>query len=533
MNNNNNNNDDGGESARLRTERAAAAAADRQRAHQAGVVAAAAADRAAPHPRARAEDRRARAAEHDLREELSGLSREEVVARLIASEQRNRGTYYSTIDQVWRGEARRIGVGDSHLFTVLKRAEAPSFVSHGVANYYAKTIESANNAALVPFPGDRSQSSSMRTPLRQQVWPYSVFAVADTLSPVAHLVPASRDHAATYFDVAIGALALDESGLPWETVQKSIHGAVAPTEAPTTTHPRRVPRRRPHTGIKHSVPNMIRLAGQATFFDQHPCVLIVPAMPLDEVKSWSGGGYSAIVMVGPPRDETVDPHGHVITERLICRGISMLDEGEVATPEQVESARSLLSQFVLGLAYSLFHRLGRYWDQMSGDERREVESLRNNFVNCRGGVVAPELNQGRPWRVRLVTFRGVTEAGDLHVAPDPYLLTVKAAVNWSRRHDQKLLAAAEPQDDDEEIDDLSALDMQRFLDFQRDAARDDLARLVEEKPGGFQVAFETSAPPMKDSQILERKPAASTGEQVVRQRVRDDENDAVPAAFMK
>ena len=280
--------------------------------------------------------------------------------------------------------------------------------------------------------------------------------------------------------MAIGALALDESELSWETIQKAIHGAV-----PAGGGGGRVD----HTGIKHSVTNMIRLPGQFDYFDRLPCVLIVPTLTLHEVKNWNGGGYQAMVMVGPPSRDAVDSAGRTVNLQSICAAIGMLNEGDIALPGHIHTAQTLLSQFVLGLAYSLFRRYERYSHHTDENEQGEFNLLRINFSNPRGGVVVPERNRaGQPWRVRLVTFRGVTEARDLHVAPDPYLLTVKAAVNWSRRHDQKLLAAAEPQDGDEEIDDLSALEMRRFLAVQRDAARDDLAKLVDQ-PGGFQVAF--------------------------------------------
>jgi hypothetical protein len=77
--------------------------------------------------------------------------------------------------------------------------------------------------------------------------------------------------------------------------------------------------------------------------------------------------------------------------------------------------------------------------------------------NAADGVVVPaprqdpdERGPSPSWRVRRVHFRGAADAGRDHVAPDPFLLTVKAAINWSRRHNQQLLAAAEPHDDDDE-----------------------------------------------------------------------------------
>ena len=134
-------------------------------------------------------------------EELALLPREALVARLITSEQRLRGTFYSTIDQVWRGESRRVERGDSHSFRILKRTKAPSFVSHGITNYYDETINNANDPALQAVPGGdgRSQASTMNRDLKREVGPFTIFAIEDDAAPVAHLVPASRSKAAVYF----------------------------------------------------------------------------------------------------------------------------------------------------------------------------------------------------------------------------------------------------------------------------------------------------------------------------------------------
>jgi hypothetical protein len=201
-------------------------------------------------------------------------------------------------------------------------------------------------------------------------------------------------------------------------------------------------------------------------------------MTLDEAKSWNGQGYQAIIMVGPPRDETLDSHGHFITVESICVGISMLKKGGIALPEQVEVARTLLSQFVLGLAYSLLYRYDKYRRYLNYRQRGELDRRRNVFYeNAAEGVVLPVPHRdldgrGPPsLRVRLVSFRGATDAGNHHVAPDPFLLTVKAAVNWSRRHNQKLLAAAEPRDVNEGMDEPELYALEEYMAWHARAIR--------------------------------------------------------------
>jgi hypothetical protein len=225
---------------------------------------------------------------------------------------------------------------------------------------------------------------------------------------------------------------------------------------------------------------MILLSGQAECYDRRPCVLIVPVLTLDEVKSWNGEGYQAIVMVGPPLDEPMDAAERASSVRSICTtGIQMLDEGDIAGAEQVETARTLLGQFVLGFAYSLLHRSGKYRRHLSRRQRTELDRRRSAFnENAAGGVVLPAPRHKpdgrrpqRTRRVRLVSFRGAADPGDHHVAPDPFLLTVKAAANWSKRHHQKLLAGAEPQNDDEEFDEAELYAMEQYLAWHERAVR--------------------------------------------------------------
>jgi antitoxin (DNA-binding transcriptional repressor) of toxin-antitoxin stability system len=465
-----------------------------------------------------------------VEEDLALLSREELVARIIAARQRRRvdrqlirGTYYSTIDHVWRGERRQIAREDAHLFDMLNRAEAPSFVAPDGANHYDETLRKAKSRKYKPAKDVRRSSSLLEdedtTSSRRHaddIWPCDIFGTRNSPAPVARLVPSDRDAAAAYVDVAIAALALDDecssnsSSSSWGTIQKALHGserrgllASAVRAVAGLRYGRRRRRRRESTtttGIKHSVPNRIRLSGQAECYDQRPCVLIVPTMTLDEVKRWNGQGYRAIVMVGPPPrdDESLDSDGdgdddenldHV---KSICVGIHLLDAGDVALPEQVEAARTLLSQFVLGFAYSLLHRSLTYRRYMSRRQRAELDRRRRVFCeNAAAGVVLPAAAEPlpppqRPWRVRLVNFRGATDArSNHHVAPDPFLLTVKAAVNWSRRHHQQLLAAAEPQDEGLGEPELYA--MEEYMAWHARAIRppenrDELAAQLRQSP---------------------------------------------------
>ncbi len=97
------------------------------------------------------------------------------------------------------------------------------------------------------------------------------------------------------------------------------------------------------------------------------------------------------------------------------------------------------------------------------------------------GVQLPERLRGN-FRLRKVTL-GVLGR---HRAHDPLLRTVKAAINWSRRYNQALLAG-EP--DDDEASELSVLAEEQYLEWQREMLRprnrEDLAQGLGQ-PNGHQ-----------------------------------------------
>jgi hypothetical protein len=466
--------------------------------------------------------------EEEEEEDLAGLPPAVLAARLVAARRLRReearrrreaerraeedralrlGTYYATVDQVWARSAVRLDRSTSRVFlTDLRRAVPPNFDSPDGTNYYRTTLSKAgNNGAYGPSRTARETSID-----KPEVWPVDVFGTPNTtLGHVAHLVPASTDVATLYFDVVMCALGLENDGAAgWESVQMAIHGAKARPEAPrilpwpipwpimrgarataaarrsarmatTTTSfgaasspsraPGAAPSRESKTGIKHSIPNMIRLAGQAICYDQHPGVLIVPALNLDQVKGWNGERYRAVVMVGEPvREEDA-----ALPVRGVCQAIGMTNPTDhPASPEEVEVARLLLSQVVKGLAYSLKYRSEFKRRFMNRSQRNTLDRLRTTFdANTGQGVIVPAPNPapppGRPPpRVLAVQFRGPQDPDRTeHLAPDPWFLAAKAATNWSLRLRQPLLAAvAEPEPDDPFDDELHQLAREEYLE---------------------------------------------------------------------
>jgi hypothetical protein len=373
--------------------------------------------------------------------------------------------------------------------------------------------------------GSSSSSCCSSSSALFEAWPVDIFGGSAHDGPhVARLLPDTYDEAGLYRDVAIAALGLrPDAG--WETTQKAIHGSASAAAAAsaittTTTTTDRADgcaaaigddeaaaaeeeeeeeekvgsgaapsccsapacaatgeQRVPGTGIKHFATNRIRLPGQRYFLEAAPCVLVVPVLSLEQAKDWNGEGYRAVVVVGPWGCNSV---------KDVCRAIAMQKKKEpFAGPGEVEIARHLLERVVRGLACSL---LQRFPDAVAGRlnaaQKAALDELR---AKLRGrGLVVPKASGGGgggrraarccepPPRVRMVEFGSASSsspppsATGLHPAPDPLLLAVRAAVNWSARHGQRLLPAAAAEHKDDTDDELDRLAEEEFLEWREE-----------------------------------------------------------------
>jgi hypothetical protein len=138
----------------------------------------------------------------------------------------------------------------------------------------------------------------------------------------------------------------------------------------------------------------------------------------------------------------------------------MIDRGNFALETEIEKARQLLEAVILGMAYSLLNCF-KERERFLNDDAKD---LVNSFVNATESqkVKVPVLvarpastpDAAEHRRVRVVEFSS-HGAPQGHPAPDPLLLVVKAAINWSRRHDQPLRGAGEPPEEEDELDILA------------------------------------------------------------------------------
>jgi hypothetical protein len=335
-------------------------------------------------------------------------------------------TTYSSIEQSWEKETVKCHVAD---FNALRREQLPQF-------------------------GERQYPTDLDD-VDAQLWPNDVFGGTHPKVEMAHLLPDTSALASVYFDLAQWVMAVDDS-YQMDFYQKLIHGS-----AHVGTGGRRIP----GTGIKHMPVNKIYLPGLTKYFDQNPCVLIVPVMTVDEMKNWDGKGYRAIVIAGAYEGA----EGRIEAAEAYAM-IGMRENMLLASQDEIETARDLLQKVVCGLAYSLHYRAAARETELSHKCREILKELRNNSSSIiTEGVIIPKSFDCKEnqLRVGVVTFAD-HEANGGHPSPDPLLLAVRAAVNWSWRNNQKLLASGDyPADDDEDEYDVA-----------RDSDNEELDRLA-------------------------------------------------------
>jgi hypothetical protein len=95
---------------------------------------------------------------------------------------------------------------------------------------------------------------------------------------------------------------------------------------------------------------------------------------------------------------------------------------------------------------------------------------RNPLATNEEGVIVPKSLDLRNSNVALIEFSSHHEDNNnkVHLAPDPLLLVIKSAANWSWRNGQKMLAVGEPPEEEDELD---ILEEEFFLTCRRDSYR--------------------------------------------------------------
>lgn len=375
-------------------------------------------------------------------------------ARNKAIAERNDGTYFAIIDRVG-GVAPQLPAtkvlwadvdlvqGTTADFDALKRGARASdgmILQHWPPprrsepfKPYRLTEDNLDETSKDPADdAGRSRTSHADTNAKINLWPKDIFlwsAGAD----IAHLVPASVYDANRWWFVADLLFSRERRHWTREARLKAIHGAKY-----TTGNQYRIS----HTGIKHLCTNKVKLGGQGRYFDTNPCLVVVPIMTVTEVQGWRGTSYDAIALIGAWVGADLKDVNHD----------TYMDKAhnQVATEEEVETATELLRTCLKAIHFAVKSASDqpRAWPGVDQEWLTREESGRRERV-VSDHVAIPRGFQ-RSARVLKISFKGHNGQGSGHLAPDPILLAVKAAINFARRHETVLLEPpADPQDEDD------------------------------------------------------------------------------------
>ena len=251
---------------------------------------------------------------------------------------------------------------------------------------------------------------------------------------IAHLVPASPLHASLYYNVARWVFGLGND-TSIEAIHKIIHGCKKKKER----------NRISNVGLKHFSCNKIRLSGQKPFFDDDPCLMIIPTLSIAQILEWDGKGYDAIALIGA-KDKNL---------RAVAEGVRLTRKGPEANEEDIEIARVNITAALKALAASLKSPPSAGLTDKHLEELRKYEGVLAQIDGNKGVKVPIARNPNEKRPVRKISFVSQNENRG-HPAPDPMLLLIKSSINWSKHHNEQLLAAGE-MDSDDEISESSML----------------------------------------------------------------------------
>lgn len=331
-----------------------------------------------------------------------GLSAEEVLSR-------SDGDFFATLEKLCQMEDLTLTVS-GQCFPNVRRTE-----SQGARIYPSSTnqefIDSLSEAATVQ--SDATNTEQLNT---------SVDFVHNLITEKAHLLSNAKLCHIAYVRIvqAVTGIFIDD----YNKRRKLLNGMKVRT------------RRMDDSGVKHSKYNKIYLKMQRSYLASTPPALIVlPIMSLDDIKGWDGvQPYSALVL---PCGE----QGQLAAQDVLQ------NVRECCSEQDVRTALMVLRTFIKDIAESLidtnndvladFNVVARDTTDVSAVRWKNlVRELRSS---AHPSIRVPVLRTG----INFQTTRVAKGTLDVRTSclPDPFLLAMKGAINFSSHAGTKLMPA--------------------------------------------------------------------------------------------
>jgi hypothetical protein len=184
-----------------------------------------------------------------------------------------------------------------------------------------------------------------------------------------------------------------------------------------------------HTGLKHHMYNKMYLDRQQDYFDGgSPNIIIIPLLPLCDVLNWNGKDeYDVMAVTCGDQYTAWECAEHLLVYAQSC--------GQ----EEVDRGRNLLETFVKAIASSVVHHdvTESFTDPNPPNKELKLWLQRTEMLK-KGNL---RIFLPRPIASVNLTDRGVAKGSmSLRTSlPDPFLVAVKAAVNYSAHCGCKLM----------------------------------------------------------------------------------------------
>ncbi len=390
----------------------------------------------------------------------------ETEKRLLEALKFRDGLFYAKTSDLWKVDHREL-VCDTWIS--FKREHVPDVIIRGseTVRPYLLTHEASLNDQKVAAGTEslRSESSFIAgnsqetdsdtneytdTMEDNAIWPCDF---AGNSSPCdvqrAHLLPAGKVHHEQWCGIAAAVLGLPEN-VSDNVKLKATRG--------TKTH--QDARRDAHTGVVHFITNKVLMqVGGSAWDGNQPKLILIPCLSLTDAKNWNGSAYSAIALAGCPTSTRI---GGKPTVKYQCNASQVyratgLAEGSLfhlrqcASADQFILAHELLQTTIMALADHVKNFPQAFTDAIARSSMMGRQSLVNSKAIPWPINMDPPNEEARS-RVCLISF-GSHGTREGHPAPDPLLLSMKAAVVWCYMTGFELIANGEKSDDDEEDDD--------------------------------------------------------------------------------
>ena len=375
----------------------------------------------------------AKAREEEARAFRKGLPEEEKDAR-------GDGTFFSDLEDLWEPVATP--VVDNEWYQEIVRSPTQG------RRLYPETVEDQN----LNFPMAPSATSDATNTIQSNT-NYDCFR--NNKAQKAHLISdAKLCHKAYGF---VAAAATGKTDGTKDTRLKLLNG-VKPANSQRTIN---------HTGLKHHKFNKLYLFLQKEYYDARPSpIMIIPLLELKDVLAWNGTDEYYVLVLSFGEEASSCQYQVLSTaDKLIGTG------NEIQA--KVEMGRQLVETFTKALASSdMQHPVEENFDSNEGSTfpsyqqwrmlLNEIRRKTNPFL-----VDVPRERRGVDWnRVRVAVGKA-----ELHSSlPDPFLLAVKAAINYSAYRNMALLPSCPPAS--ETSSDGKVNTLQGKEDFSSDEERD-------------------------------------------------------------